>query len=60
VLATALGKIFAAVTASTVNGYFAEWQTKHSAKNFKFFFPKKALPSAANPGTRQRVFLICF
>ena len=36
VLGAALGKIFSAVAAPAVNGYFAECPTQHSAKkNFK-------------------------
>ena len=43
VLGAALGKIFSAVAAPAVNGYFAECPTQHSAK---FFFKKISLPSA--------------
>ena len=37
VLGTALDKIFSAVAALTVNGYFAECLTQHSAKKNYFF-----------------------
>ena len=62
VLGAALGKIFSAVAAPAVNGYFAEWPTQHSAKFFLitlpsapaqalgkvffYFFLKKTFPSA--------------
>ena len=37
VLGAALGKIFSAVAAPAVNGYFAECPTQHSANFFLFF-----------------------
>ena len=37
VLGAALGKIFSAVAAPAVNGYFAECPTQHSAKKNYFF-----------------------
>ena len=43
VLGAALGKIFSAVAAPAVNGYFAECPTQHSAN---FFLKKITLPSA--------------
>ena len=45
VLGAALGKIFSAVAAPAVNGYFAECPTQHSAKKI-IFFKKFTLPSA--------------
>ena len=44
VLGTALGKIFSAVAAPAINGYFAECLTQHSTKKIIFF--KITLPSA--------------
>ena len=44
-LGAALGKIFSAVAAPAVNGYFAVCPTQHSA-NFFLFFLKITLPSA--------------
>jgi hypothetical protein len=54
VFGAALSKIFPAVIALVVKGYFAECQTQHSSI---FFFKKKTLLSAANLDTRQRAFL---
>jgi len=45
VLGAALGKIFLAIAAPAVNGYFAECPTQHSAKKI-IFFKKFTLPSA--------------
>ena len=51
VLGAALGKIFSAVAAPAVNGYFTECPTQHSAIFFKNFFAE-----CPSPGTRQSFF----
>ena len=58
VLGAALGKIFSAIAAPVVNGYFAECPTQHSAKKI-YFFKKITLPSAPAQAL-GKVFFIFF
>ena len=58
VLGAALGKIFSAVAAPAVNGYFAESPAQHSA-NFFLFFLKITLSSAPAQAL-GKVFFIFF
>jgi len=56
VLGAALGKIFSAVAAPAVNGYFAECPTQHSAN----FFKKKITLPSAPAQTLGKVFFYFF
>ena len=56
VLGAALGKIFSAVAAPAVNGYFAKCPTQHSAN----FFFKKLLCRVPQPRHSAKFFFIFF
>ena len=56
VLGAALGKIFSAVAAPAVNGYFAECPTQHSEIFFLFFF--KLLCRVPQPRHSAKFFFI--
>ena len=58
VLGAALGKIFSAVAAPAVNGYFAECPTQHSAKKNYFF--KNLLCRVPQPRHSAKFFFIFF